>query len=391
MNTYLSHFHPVSDSAAVVPQPYSLCQPQRPPLPLIDGDYDASVGNWSFGNADSYSLCDPQQLGHVLDVPVPQAAPGHVELGVFHELTTATAQDKHVLKLGTTTCSSSTCAGDMNNFQNQVLTPSEHPPAAFTPSTHERRPRACCDLCQHDLDPSSPSSNVKPILLPDHHDGRGPKRQKCGIDYAIERSHLADNERITGTPENANTSNSTSSQTEILALAMEEPPTRQFRNLFGTAGKAQAALDQFIRLHRKPTKDCSFPSTDESFPTGQDETICCVKQAFDAMCDWSYILEWRATLPRQQRATIVSQLLTSRENPESPSSQQTNNPADEFQPTLAELADVLPPVEEQQKRVLSQVPSDQTMEWISWAIVDAAIQSQQGHTQLPYWCGSDGG
>lgn len=284
------------------------------------------------------------------------------------------------------------CSGDVEFFfHNQVLAPSEHPPIAFTPSTHERRPRVCCGLYQHDLDPSSPSSNVKPMFLPDHHDGRGPKRQKCNIDYAIERSHLADNKRITGTPGNADASNGTSSQTEILALANEEPPTRKFRNLFGAAGNAQAALDQFVRLHRKPIKDCSFPTTDESFPTGQDETISCVKQVFDAMCDWSYILEWRATLPRQQRATIVSQMLTSRENPESPSSQQTNNPADEFQPTLGELADVLPPVEEQQKRVLSQVPSDQTMEWISWAIVDAAIQSQQGHTQLPYWCGSGGG
>lgn len=207
------------------------------------------------------------------------------------------------------------------------------------------------------------------MFLPDHHDSRGPKRQKCDIDNAIERSHLAEDKRITGAPGSADTSNCASSHTEVLALANEEPPTRQFRNLFGTAGNAQAALDQSIRLHRKPIKNCSFPTADESFPTGQDETIRCVKQAFDAMCDWSYILEWKATLPRQQGATIVSQILASREYPESPSSQQTNNPADEFQPTLGELADVLPPVEEQQKRVLGQVPSDQTMEWISWAIV----------------------
>lgn len=110
---------------------------------------------------------------------------------------------------------------------------------------------------------------------------------------------------------------------------------------------------------------------------------------FDAICDWSYILEWKAVLPTGKEDSIMAEILRGRSkgHEEGPTTVQSKD----FVPTVAELASILPPIEVQQRRVLRQVPNDQTVEWISWGIVGAAIQSQQGNTQVPYWCVSEGG
>ncbi|EFY89630.1 hypothetical protein MAC_04283 [Metarhizium acridum CQMa 102] len=169
----------------------------------------------------------------------------------------------------------------------------------------------------------------------------------------------------------------------------KESPTRVFQELFESKHHAEKSLETIMELHRKSVADCSFPADDESFPKTDEEYRQRVRQVFDAICDWSYILEWRKVLPKGQEYRIGTEF--SHDRPERRQEESMDDPPADFMPTEAELANILPPVEDQQRRVLRQIPNDQTIEWISWGIVDAAIKSQQGNTQVPYWCVSEGG
>ncbi|OAA46110.1 hypothetical protein NOR_02863 [Metarhizium rileyi] len=162
----------------------------------------------------------------------------------------------------------------------------------------------------------------------------------------------------------------------------KEPPTRIFQAMFDSQCHAEKSLSTALKLHRKPAAACSFPSDDDSFPRTDAEHRQRVRQVFDAICDWSYILEWKAVLPTGKEDSIMAEILRGRSkgHEEGPTTVQSKD----FVPTVAELASILPPIEVQQRRVLRQVPNDQTVEWISWGIVGAAIQSQQGNTQVPY-------
>ncbi|KID87336.1 hypothetical protein MGU_05746 [Metarhizium guizhouense ARSEF 977] len=169
----------------------------------------------------------------------------------------------------------------------------------------------------------------------------------------------------------------------------KESPTRVFQELFESKHHADKSLETIMELHRKPVSDCSFPADDESFPKTDEEYRQRVRQVFDAICDWSYILEWRTVLPKGEENRISAEF--SQDRPERRQGESMDDPPADFMPTEAELVKMLPPVEDQQRRVLRQIPNDQTIEWISWGIVGAAIKSQQGNTQVPYWCVSEGG
>lgn len=147
----------------------------------------------------------------------------------------------------------------------------------------------------------------------------------------------------------------------------KESPTRVFQELFKSKHHADKSLETIIELHRKPVSDCSFPADDESFPKTDEEYRQRVRQVFDAICDWSHILEWRTVLPKGQENRISAEF--SQDRPERRQGESMDDPLADFMPTEAELVKILPPVEDQQRRVLRQIPNDQTIEWISWGIV----------------------
>lgn len=194
----------------------------------------------------------------------------------------------------------------------------------------------------------------------------------------------------------------------------KEAPTRQFQNIFKSAGEANESFQSILTFDRRPSAECTFPPEDASFPLTAGDHIVSVKRVFDAICDWSSIWEWKAVLPKGEENWIIARLQDARS--ESNFEDVTILPgAEDFIPTPEELVGILPPVEVQQQKVLRQIPSDQTIELISWGIVvgcfyvtayqqkcnhsiwksnqeqGAAIKSQQGLTQVPYWCVSEGG
>ncbi|OAQ62152.1 hypothetical protein VFPPC_07183 [Pochonia chlamydosporia 170] len=156
--------------------------------------------------------------------------------------------------------------------------------------------------------------------------------------------------------------------------------SRTFQGLFNNETAVKQRLEAMLQQHRKETLGCTSPDNDSTFPQSDDEYQEKVRRVFDAICDWSYILEWRAVLPKNEEDDIITRLIQAR----SDAQQQhilTETLLENFTPTKEELASILPPVENQQQKVLRQIPDDETIEMISWGIVAAAIKSQQGDTQ----------
>lgn len=144
-------------------------------------------------------------------------------------------------------------------------------------------------------------------------------------------------------------------------------PSRTFQGLFNNEAAVKQRLEAMLRQHRKETSGCTSPDNDSTFPKSDDEYQEKVRRVFDAICDWSYILEWRAVLPKNEEGDIITRLIQAR-----PDAQQhivTETLLENFTPTKEELASILPPVETQQQKVLRQIPDDETIEMISWGIV----------------------
>ncbi|KJZ79479.1 hypothetical protein HIM_00948 [Hirsutella minnesotensis 3608] len=161
--------------------------------------------------------------------------------------------------------------------------------------------------------------------------------------------------------------------------------TRQFQGLFANAAAATDSMRSFQNLFLKPSSECTFPDSDATFPSSDEEMTAAVRQVFESIFDWSHILEWKSTLSREVKVRIVAELMA-----RNGASSQARDP-ESLRPSDEELQRILPPVDVQQQKILGQAPSDQTIEWISWGIVQAAVESQQGNTQLPTWCEADGG
>lgn len=134
--------------------------------------------------------------------------------------------------------------------------------------------------------------------------------------------------------------------------------TRRFPRLFPNAAAANAALASFQHLLQKPEAEVTTPLDDVTFPATDEAMVATVERVFDAISDWSHVLEWKSTLSRDAKRRFNKTLLN-----------QGRPDPDSLRPTDEELRDMLPAIEVQQQRVLGQTPSDQTIEWISWGIV----------------------
>ncbi|GJN70700.1 hypothetical protein PLICBS_004758 [Purpureocillium lilacinum] len=167
---------------------------------------------------------------------------------------------------------------------------------------------------------------------------------------------------------------------ECLARQQHDPPTPQTMNaeeegdLFGGPAdeehtpKEQIAISSLMDLTVKEQLKRFWNPED-------DRWVEVVKQVFDAIMDWSYILEWKSALDRESKAKAIEKL--------SKSGEEEPCPGLEPRPSVRDLNKLLPSVQAQQQRILGQVPSDQTIELLAWGVVEAAVVSQQGVTQLP--------
>ncbi|KAL6880882.1 hypothetical protein J3F83DRAFT_710741 [Trichoderma novae-zelandiae] len=167
----------------------------------------------------------------------------------------------------------------------------------------------------------------------------------------------------------------------------EMNPTGVYQGYFQNWDVARKKLQRLLELYRKPKENCSYPPNDETFPVTDEDKIGYIKDLFDAINDWSHFREWSQALKTEDRNRIIDRLrrrYAGNENAEADIS------LDDMRPTQQELESILPPLQAQQKKILGRLLSDQTVEWLCWELVEAAVQSQQGKTQIAHWCGADG-
>ncbi|KAJ6443226.1 Elongated TPR repeat-containing domain protein [Purpureocillium lavendulum] len=138
--------------------------------------------------------------------------------------------------------------------------------------------------------------------------------------------------------------------------------TRQWQGYFRTMSAANEARAHLRELYRKPPRECTSPATDDTFPSSDEAMVAVVKQVFDAIMDWSYILEWKSALDRHEKVKAMEKL--------SEAGEDEMFPGLEMRPSVVDLEKLLPSVPVQQQKILGQVPSDQTIELISWGVVE---------------------
>lgn len=161
--------------------------------------------------------------------------------------------------------------------------------------------------------------------------------------------------------------------------------TRQWQGHFQSRSEAATAMETLQNLYCKPPQERTSWHEDGTFPTSDDRWVEVVKQVFDAIMDWSYILEWKSALDRESKAKAIEKL--------SKSGEEEPCPGLEPRPSVRDLNKLLPSVQAQQQRILGQVPSDQTIELLAWGVVVRARscherRNRADDTRRQQWCPS---
>lgn len=146
----------------------------------------------------------------------------------------------------------------------------------------------------------------------------------------------------------------------------EMTPTGTYQGYFHTVDVARKKLQRLLELYRKPRENCSFPSTDDTFPTGDDDKMGYIKNLFDAINDWSHFREWSQALNTDDRNRIIDGL---RRRQAGHDDAAADISLDDMRPSQQELESILPPLQAQQKKILGRLLSDQTVEWLCWELV----------------------
>ncbi|EHK49160.1 hypothetical protein TRIATDRAFT_315502 [Trichoderma atroviride IMI 206040] len=173
-----------------------------------------------------------------------------------------------------------------------------------------------------------------------------------------------------------------------LKIETDKLPTFEYQEYFHSPADANTKLRRLLELFRKSEDNCSNPSTDSTFPQSNEDKKRYVGKLFNAINDWENINEWSQTLVPEERNRVIDEHRRMKEeaNGATPDKKPNDIPLDEMRPSRDEL----PTLDVQQKKILGRQLNDQTVEWLCWELIEAAIQSQQGYTQIPYWCGADG-
>lgn len=160
---------------------------------------------------------------------------------------------------------------------------------------------------------------------------------------------------------------------------------------------AQRNEAQYMNMFRKARELCTLPEEDATFPSTDAERIDTIRALFENISDWDNYQEMRQALDLKNRsiwdATVEGRASVSD----------------------ARKQALLPTREVQQRRVLGRPMSDMTIELLSWRLMvrcfaklltsqagheltcrffnakqNAAIQSQQGITNVDCWSAADG-
>ncbi|UKZ80381.1 hypothetical protein TrVFT333_008140 [Trichoderma virens FT-333] len=229
------------------------------------------------------------------------------------------------------------------------------------------------------LNPPSPLSVISPPV------SLTSSTRKRNISVAgLEKSPVAPKKRVIKPQLTAKVNNSEDFE---IQKDSELPPTGTYKAYFHTVDVARKKLQRLLELYRKPRESCSFPSTDDTFPTSDEDKMTYIRNLFDAINDWSNFREWPQALKTEERNRIMDNI---RRKQAGNADAGADISLDDMRPSQEELESILPPLQDQQKRILGRLLSDQTIEWLCWELIEAAVQSQQGITQIPHWCGADG-
>lgn len=149
-----------------------------------------------------------------------------------------------------------------------------------------------------------------------------------------------------------------------LARAIDEPSTGQYRNFFNSLDESRASMARLLELHRKDKRDCTFRDTDDpTFPSSNAIWVAYVRKIVDAINDWSQYQEWVQVVSTEDRDRIAAQ-----------TAGWPSGTIRGRRPTDAELVGMLPPMEEQQKKILgTRGLSDMITEQLSWGLAVCTV------------------
>ena len=158
---------------------------------------------------------------------------------------------------------------------------------------------------------------------------------------------------------------------------MQKRSTGMWTGYFQSLDDAEQKLGAWLDMHRKPANLCTFPATDRTFPTNQDEMIALVRRVFEAISDWREYQEWTQTVDVDVKDQFVDNLLAERAQVSGGSIRNdhhdlallNNVSMEDLRPRQEELMRMLPPLKQQQKKVLGRDAADITFEWLSWLLV----------------------
>ncbi|KAL7963756.1 hypothetical protein V8C34DRAFT_319445 [Trichoderma compactum] len=146
----------------------------------------------------------------------------------------------------------------------------------------------------------------------------------------------------------------------------ESKPTGIYKAYFHSVDVARKKLQRLLELYRKPKESCSFPFTDNTFPTSDDDKMIYIRNLFDAITDWSHFREWPQALKTEERNRIMDSM---RRKQAGSGDAGADISLDDMRPSQEELESILPPLAEQQKKILGRLLSDQTIEWLCWELI----------------------
>ncbi|KAG8356786.1 hypothetical protein FVEN_g5447 [Fusarium venenatum] len=130
--------------------------------------------------------------------------------------------------------------------------------------------------------------------------------------------------------------------------------TRQYQGYINTPTMAKGIEGVFLSLSHPPANATTTRQTiDPSFPRSMQDYRNCVKQMFDAICDWSSTREWRAKMGHPLATQWVEKVKKDRRN--LGLSIQASDLTDE---DLVPPASAMPSVDEQWKNVIHRRLSD---------------------------------
>ncbi|EHK24332.1 uncharacterized protein TRIVIDRAFT_198948 [Trichoderma virens Gv29-8] len=208
------------------------------------------------------------------------------------------------------------------------------------------------------LNPPSPLSVISPPV------SLTSSTRKRNISVAgLEKSPVAPKKRVIKPQLTAKVNNSEDFE---IQKDSELPPTGTYKAYFHTVDVARKKLQRLLELYRKPRESCSFPSTDDTFPTSGEDKMTYIRNLFDAINDWSNFREWPQALKTEERNRIMDNI---RRKQAGNGDAGADVSLDDMRPSQEELESILPPLQDQQKRILGRLLSDQTIEWLCWELI----------------------